>query len=73
MNAPTPASGSFSRHGKELQRIPVIRHTMADLARAEATVIAAFKALHGEHHEPGAVHVREAALKLLADESKETR
>ncbi len=54
----------------KLQRIPIFRHTQADLARAELAVTLAFKALHGEQHEPGAVWVREAALQLLVEESK---
>jgi len=48
---------------------PSIRPTMADIYRAEQQVIAAFKELHGAQHEPGAAFVREAALKLLADEA----
>ena len=53
----------------QLQWIPRVRHTMADVERAEAIVIRRVKDLHGEQHEPGAVWVREAALSLLADEA----
>ncbi len=59
--------------GKELQRIPVIRKTFDQSAiyRAEAQVLMAYRELHGAHMEPSAVLVREWALALLVDESKE--
>ena len=47
----------------ELQRIPVIRHTQADIYAAEAQVIAAYVELHG--HPPGRAFTREAAWRLL--------
>jgi len=64
-----PASTNAD-YSKRLQECPVIRN-VGDLEAAEAEVIRRVKELHGEQHEPGAVWVRETALKLLAERSGE--